>query len=43
MLKVQDERDQILVAKIYEAGQEHVFDFWDELNREQRRALLDQL
>ncbi len=43
MLKVQDERDQILVAKVYEAGQEHVFDFWDELNREQRRGLLDQL
>jgi UDP-N-acetylglucosamine/UDP-N-acetylgalactosamine diphosphorylase len=43
LLKVQDERDQILVAKIYEAGQEHVFDFWDELDRDQRRSLLDQL
>ncbi len=43
MLKVQDERDQILVAKIYEAGQEHVFDFWDELSRDERRGLLDQL
>lgn len=43
MLKVQDERDQILVAKVYEAGQEHVFDFWEELSRDERRALLDQL
>src|SRR2546423_5918389 len=43
MLKVQDERDQILVAKIYELQQEHVFDFWEELSREQRRSLLDQL
>ena len=39
MLKVQDEREQILVAKIYEAGQEHVFDFFDELNRDQRKSL----
>ena len=43
MLKVQDERDQIIVAKLYEAAQEHVFDFWEELTREQRRTLLDQL
>ncbi|MBI3723635.1 UTP--glucose-1-phosphate uridylyltransferase [bacterium] len=43
MLKLQDERDQILVAKAYEAGQEHVFDFWEELSREQRRSLLDQV
>src|SRR5579872_6060931 len=43
MLKVPDERDQILVAKVYEANQEHVLDFWDELAREQRRALLEQL
>jgi UDP-N-acetylglucosamine/UDP-N-acetylgalactosamine diphosphorylase len=43
VLKVQDERDQIIVAKLYEAAQEHVFDFWEELTREQRRSLLDQL
>lgn len=43
MLKVPDEVDQILVAKTYEAGQEHVFDFWEELSGAERRALLDQL
>jgi UDP-N-acetylglucosamine/UDP-N-acetylgalactosamine diphosphorylase len=43
VLKVQDEKDQIVVAKVYEAQQEHVFDFWDELSVKERRALLDQL
>lgn len=43
MLKVPGEVDQILVAKTYEAGQEHVFDFWDELSEAERRGLLDQL
>lgn len=43
MLKVPGEVDQILVAKTYEAGQEHVFDFWDELSEGERRQLLDQL
>lgn len=43
VLKVPGEVDQILVAKTYEAGQEHVFDFWDELTEPQRRDLLDQL
>ena len=43
VLKVPGEVDQILVAKTYEAGQEHVFDFWDELSDEERRQLLDQL
>lgn len=43
MLKVPGEVDQILVAKTFEAGQEHVFDFWDELSEGERRQLLDQL
>jgi UDP-N-acetylglucosamine/UDP-N-acetylgalactosamine diphosphorylase len=43
VLKVAGEVDQILVAKTYEAGQEHVFDFWDELQEPERRSLLDQL
>lgn len=43
MLKVPGEVDQILVAKTYEAGQEHVFDFWDELSEGERRQLLDRL
>ncbi|MCA8925030.1 MAG: UDPGP type 1 family protein [Planctomycetes bacterium] len=43
MLKVPDERDQMLVAKVYKAQQQHVFAFWEELDEEQRRELLDQL
>jgi UDP-N-acetylglucosamine/UDP-N-acetylgalactosamine diphosphorylase len=43
VLKVPGEVDQILVAKTFEAGQEHVFDFWDELSEAERRQLLDQL
>lgn len=43
MLKVSDELDQLLVAKVYEAEQQHVFAFWDELSEAQRRGLLDQL
>lgn len=43
MLKVPGEVDQILVAKTYEAGQEHVFDFWEELSEAERAGLLDQL
>ncbi|MEZ6188982.1 MAG: UDPGP type 1 family protein [Planctomycetota bacterium] len=43
MLKVPDERDQMLVAKVYKAQQQHVFAFWEELDEAQRRDLLDQL
>ncbi len=43
MLKVPDEADQVLVAKAYEAEQQHVFDHWDALDDAARRALLDQL
>lgn len=43
MLKVDDELDQVTVAKVYEAEQEHVFRFWGQLSTEQRRALLEQL
>lgn len=43
MIKVNDERDQINIAKIYEAEQEHIFQWWDELNPEGRRRILDQI
>lgn len=43
VLKVPDEVDQILVAKAYEADQQHVFEHWAALDATQRRALLDQL
>lgn len=43
MLKVDGELDQVVVAKTYEAEQEHVFRFWSRLSPEQQRRLLDQL
>ena len=43
MLKLPDERDQVLVAKVREAGQEHVLAHWDGLDPAGQRALLDQL
>jgi len=43
VLKVQDEADQILVAKTYEAEQQHVFAHWETLDDAARQILLDQL
>jgi UDP-N-acetylglucosamine/UDP-N-acetylgalactosamine diphosphorylase len=43
VLKVQDEADQLLVAKTYEAQQEHVFAHWEGLDEAARQALLEQL
>ena len=43
MIKVRDERDQVNIAKVYRAGQEHVFRFWDELQGDDRGALLAQI
>ncbi len=43
MIKVQDEKDKVNVAKVYRAGQEHIFRFWDEVAPEDRRALLAQI
>lgn len=43
MIKVEDELDQVRVAKAYKAEQEHLFRFWSRLTDEQRRSLLDQL
>lgn len=43
MLKVEGELDQVVVAKTYEAEQQHVFRFWAQLDAEQQRRLLDQL
>lgn len=43
MIKVNDERDQINIAKVYEAGQEHIFRWWEDLNPSEKRSLLDQL
>jgi UDP-N-acetylglucosamine/UDP-N-acetylgalactosamine diphosphorylase len=43
MIKVRDEKDQVNIAKVYRAGQEHIFRFWEELAPDDRRALLGQI
>jgi UDP-N-acetylglucosamine/UDP-N-acetylgalactosamine diphosphorylase len=43
VLKVDGELDQVVVAKTYEAEQQHVFRFWAQLDESQQRRLLDQL
>ena len=43
MIRVKSEKDQVNIAKVYEAGQEHIFRWWDELSPELRRRLLDQI
>ena len=43
MIRVESPRDRVNVAKVYEAGQEQIFEHWDELASEERRALLAQI
>lgn len=43
MIKVEDKERQKIIEKVYLAGQEHLFRFWDELDEAQREGLLDQL
>ncbi len=43
MIKVRDERDQVNIAKVYRASQEHIFRYWDELSPDDRRTLLNQI
>jgi len=43
MIKVSGERDQINIAKVYKAGQDHILRFWDELDYESRKKLLAQI
>ncbi len=43
MIRVDSERDQVNVAKVYEAGQEQIFEYWDEIDADERRRLLDQI
>lgn len=43
MIKVRDDRDQVNIAKVYRAKQDHVLRFWEDLGPEERRTLLDQL
>ena len=43
MIRVESAHDQVNVAKVYEANQEQVFQYWDELGVEERRRLLAQI
>ncbi|MDE0960159.1 MAG: UTP--glucose-1-phosphate uridylyltransferase [Planctomycetota bacterium] len=43
MIQVEDPTDQAMVAKIHEAGQEHLFDDWDQLDSATRHSLLEDL
>ena len=43
MLKVESEAAQVLIAKVHEAGQDHVLAAWDELTSEQRKILLNSI
>jgi UDP-N-acetylglucosamine/UDP-N-acetylgalactosamine diphosphorylase len=43
MIRVVGEKEQVLVAKAYDAGQDHIFRFWDQLDDAGRKHLLSQL
>ncbi len=43
MIRVESAADQVNVAKVYEAKQEQVFQYWDDLGEEERRSLLAQI
>ena len=43
MIRVESAADRVNVAKIYEAEQEHIFRYWEELSGDARRQLLEQI
>ncbi len=43
MIRVESQRDRVNVAKVYEAHQEQIFEYWEELDADQRKSLLDQV
>jgi len=43
MIRVESAADRARVAQVYEAGQEQVFDHWEELDAAERRSLLAQI
>lgn len=43
MIRAESAKDQVNVAKVYEANQEQIFEYWDELSPEERKQLLAQL
>ncbi|MBU1488001.1 UDPGP type 1 family protein [bacterium] len=42
MIRVEDKERQKIIERVYLAGQEHLFRFWDELDEGKREGLLDQ-
>jgi UDP-N-acetylglucosamine/UDP-N-acetylgalactosamine diphosphorylase len=43
MIKVSGERDQVNIAKVYKARQDHILRFWEELDYKSRKKLLAQI
>ncbi|MFQ5655213.1 MAG: hypothetical protein ACE5GW_10855 [Planctomycetota bacterium] len=43
MIRVESPKDQVNVAKVYEAHQEQIFEYWDELSAGERKRLLGQI
>lgn len=43
MIRVESPPDQVNVAKVYEAGQDQIFEYWDDLGAPQRKELLSQI
>ena len=43
MIRVDNPRDEANVAQVYEANQEQVFQYWNDLDAVERRSLLDQI
>lgn len=41
MIRVPSEASQVLIAKVYEAGQGHILAGWDELGAQEKSSLLD--
>lgn len=43
MIKAKNKEKQKIIERVYEAGQEHLFRFWDKLDERQKEGLLSQL
>ncbi len=43
MIKVASEADRVLVAKVHDASQDHIFDLWESLSEAEQNAFLTQL
>ena len=43
MIRVASEAAQVLIAKVYEAGQSHILDSWDELDAQEQNLILETL